>query len=73
MSIIVWELTVQDTVTEKMYRTSYNFDHAHIADEIETAVDNCGGIEEALTSQILEEVDGGMIRNYLLNHHHPPY
>ena len=64
MSIIVWELTVQDTITEKIYRTGYKFDHSLIADEVDSAVDNCGGVEEALASQILEEVEESKVNEY---------
>ena len=56
MSIIIWEVTVQDTITDKIYRTGYKYDHSRMADEVDSEVAECGGVEGALDEGILEEI-----------------
>ena len=58
MSIIIWEATVQDTDTGKLYRTGYKYDHSRMADEGDSEVADCGGVEGALDEGILEEIEG---------------
>ena len=58
MSIIIWEVTVQDTITDKIYRTGYKYDHSRMADEVDSEVADCGGVEGALDEGILEEIEG---------------
>ena len=57
MSIIIWEVTVQDTITDKIYRTGYKYDHPRMADEVDSEVAECGGVEGALDEGILEEIE----------------
>ena len=57
MSIIIWEVTVQDTITDKIYRTGYKYDHSRMADEVDSEVVECGGVEGALDEGILEEIE----------------
>ena len=57
MSIIIWEATVQDTDTGKLYRTGYKYDHSRMADEVDSEVVECGGVEGALDEGILEEIE----------------
>ena len=57
MSIIIWEVTVQDTITDKIYRTGYKYDHSRMADEVDSEVAECGGVEGALDEGILEEIE----------------
>jgi len=55
MSMMVWELQVQDTETGIIYRTGYKFDHSRIADDVDSYVSDVGGIDEAIQAQILED------------------
>ena len=57
MSIIIWEVTVQATITDKIYRTGYKYDHSRMADEVDSEVVECGGVEGALDEGILEEIE----------------
>ena len=57
MSIIIWEVTVQDTITDKIYRPGYKYDHSRMADEVDSEVIECGGVEGALDEGILEEIE----------------
>ena len=57
MSIIIWEVTVQDTITDKIYRTGYKYDHSRMADEVDWMVSDSGGVEGALDAGLLEEIE----------------
>ena len=63
MSIIIWEVTVQDTITDKIYRTGYKYDHSGMADEVDSVVDGVGGVEGALSSGLLEEIEDNKENN----------
>ena len=63
MSIIIWEVTVQDTITDKIYRTGYKYDHSRMADEVDSVVDGVGGVEGALSSGLLEEIEDNKENN----------
>ena len=56
MSIIIWEVTIQDTDTGKIYKTGYKYDHSHMADEVDFMVSDFGGVEGALDAGLLEEI-----------------
>ena len=57
MSLIIWELTVQDIETGSIYRTGYKYDHSGMADEIDDLVNDVGGIDQAIQAQILEDTE----------------
>ena len=57
MSIIIWEVTVQDTITDKIYRTGYKYDHSSMADEVDWMVSDSGGVEGVLDAGLLEEIE----------------
>ena len=57
MSLIIWELTGQDTETGSIYRTVYKYDHSGMADEIDDLVNDVGGIDQAIQAQILEDAE----------------
>ena len=57
MTFIIWEVTVQDTDTDEIYRLGYKFDHSGMADGIGSIVEDCGGVEGAIAGQILEVLE----------------
>ena len=56
--MLVYTLTIQDEDTGKIYKTGYKFDHSRMADEVDSEVADCGGVEGALDEGILEEIEG---------------